>query len=137
MVFYILYILQFTRNMMKTMKIIQNITKNNFIYKHIQFIKKIIVNHNTIVHYNKNQPLLLGRWQVKKNDKIIDLMIDYANEDNCGTSSYYSPSTPPLYISFQSLSFLKNKEQQQKICEKPKDDRLLFWFLVYLLIHHF
>lgn len=87
---------------MKTMKIIQNITKNNFIYKHIQFIKKIFVNHNTIVHYDKIQPLLLGRWQVKKNDKIIDLMIDYANEDNCGASSYYSPSSPHIYISSSS-----------------------------------
>jgi hypothetical protein len=90
------------------MKMIQNITKNNFMYKwfHTQFTKKIFVNHNTI------QPL--GRWQVKKNDKNIDLMIDYANEDHCGTCSYY----------------IKNKHQQQKIQEKTEEEYILEFTLL-------
>jgi hypothetical protein len=90
------------------MKMIQNITKNNFMYKlfHTQFTKKIFVKHNTI------QPL--GRWQVKKNDNKIDLMIDYANEDHCGSCSYY----------------IKNKDHQQKIQEKTEEEYILEFTLL-------
>lgn len=65
------------------MRTIQNIEKNNFMYKWLRayLTKDIFVRHKT------KTPL--GRWQVKQHDKHIYLTIDYSNEDHCGSCAHY------------------------------------------------
>jgi len=58
--------------------------------------------------------LLLGRWQIHKSEKTIAKVIQLANEDHCGTCSYY----------------IKNKHQQQKIQEKTEEEYILEFTLL-------
>lgn len=37
----------------------------------------------------KNKPLMLGRWKINYNTKIINRKIDLSNEDNCGPCGQY------------------------------------------------
>ena len=55
-----------------------------------KYINNIVNNIvNNLFNKNKTTPIPLGRWQLKNNDKNINLVIDYSNEDHCGTCSYY------------------------------------------------
>ena len=67
--------------------IIKTINNKYINNKYINNIVNNIVNN--FFNQNKTVPIPLGRWQLKNNDKNINLVIDYSNEDHCGTCSYY------------------------------------------------
>lgn len=53
----------------------------------------------------KNQPVLLGRWNVVYCEKKINKKLDLSNEDHCGSCNQYNQ---------------KQEEEQQKMKNKKK-----------------
>ena len=51
-------------------------------FKHISSLFR------AIIEKDKNKKVLLGRWALSKN-KNTNLVVDYSNEDHCGTCSQY------------------------------------------------
>mgnify|MGYP003688509869 CR=1 FL=1 len=52
-------------------------------FNHIGYIVK-----NAFMSKNISRPTPLGRWKID-HQKNINLIIDYSNEDHCGTCSHY------------------------------------------------
>ena len=50
-------------------------------------MKYFINKFQTFLFYHKNKTLL-GRWNIEKCQKIIDIKINLANEDHCSCNEY-------------------------------------------------
>jgi hypothetical protein len=59
----------------------------------------------------KNQPVLLGRWNVVYCEKKINKKIDLSNEDHCGSCNQYN----------------QKEEEQQRKKKKIKLEHLIFY----------
>ena len=68
-----------------------------------KYINHIVINMvNNLFNKNKPRAIPLGRWQLKNNDKSINLVIDYSNEDHCGTCSYYISNKHKEHINYNN-----------------------------------
>jgi macrodomain Ter protein organizer (MatP/YcbG family) len=59
----------------------------------------------------KNQPVLLGRWNVVYCEKKINKKLDLSNEDHCGSCNQYN----------------NKEEEQQRKKKKIKLEHLIFY----------
>jgi len=59
----------------------------------------------------KNQPVLLGRWNVVYCEKQINKKLDLSNEDHCGSCNQYN----------------QKEEEQQRKKKKIKLEHLIFY----------
>ena len=44
-----------------------------------------IFKHIWISFFGKNNKIMLGRWNIKKNNNQINNIVDWANVDHCGS----------------------------------------------------
>jgi len=52
-------------------------------------LRNIVNIVKNVIYAKPNLPTPLGRWKICEN-KNINLVVDYANEDHCGSCSQYS-----------------------------------------------